>query len=154
MAYAAVIDIPIPAIKLGICHGRRGICRIDYLSREVPDLTPQSALAEHAAAELTAYFDDPRRPFTADLELAGSPYQQRIWHTLTHIPPGVTVTYGRLAKQLGTGPRAVGGACRANPVPIIVPCHRVVSSTGPGGYGGEVQGRPMEIKQWLLQHER
>jgi len=154
MIYAAVIDVPIPDVKLGIRHGREGICCIDFLSRETPGLTPQSPMAERAAAELTAYFDDPRRPFTVDLELAGSLFQQRVWHTLSLLPAGMTVTYGRLARQLGTGARAVGAACRANPVPVIVPCHRVVSSTGLGGYGGEVVGRHLEIKQWLLQHER
>ena len=154
MSYAAVIDTPIPGVKLGIRHGREGVSCIDFLSRETPALTPQTPLAELAAVELTAYFDDPRRPFMVHLELAGSPYLRRVWHTLSLLPAGMTVTYGRLAEQLGTGARAVGGACRANPVPIIVPCHRVVSSTGAGGYGGAVEGRHMEIKHWLLQHER
>lgn len=154
MTYAAVIDVPIPGIKLGIHHGCEGICRIDFLSRGTPALAARSPLAEQAVEELQAYFDDPRRRFTVTLEYTASPFQRRVWDTLTLLPPGETVTYGRLAQRLRTGARAVGAACRANPIPVIVPCHRVVSGTGLGGYSGRVDGRHMEIKQWLLQHER
>ena len=58
-----------------------------------------------------------------------------------------------LAKWLKSGPRAVGNACRANPIPIIIPCHRVVAQNHIGGYSGETQGRKLDIKKWLLQHE-
>ena len=68
---------------------------------------------------------------------AGSEFQRRVWQVMIDIPPGETVTYGDVARQLGSAPRAVGGACGANPIPILTPCHRVVGSNGGlGGYSG------------------
>ena len=63
-------------------------------------------------------------------------------------------TYGELAKLLNSSARAVGGACRANPISLVIPCHRVVASNGLGGYGGATAGKRLAIKQWLLEHER
>ncbi|MCP4042152.1 MAG: MGMT family protein, partial [Gammaproteobacteria bacterium] len=83
----------------------------------------------------------------------GTDHQLRVWNALGEIPPGETMTYGELARHLGSGPRAVGNACRSNPVPIVVPCHRVVSATGLGGFMGDTAGEPMAIKSWLLRHE-
>jgi len=87
------------------------------------------------------------------IELQGTPFQRRVWKALREIPPGRTITYSELARQLGTGARAVGGACRANPCPIVVPCHRVVAVNGLGGFSGDTSGRKLEIKRWLLRHE-
>ena len=83
----------------------------------------------------------------------GTAFQQRVWARLLRIPAGTTVSYGELARELGTGARAVGGACRANPVPLVVPCHRVVATHGLGGYSGEHAGGWLEKKRWLLAHE-
>jgi methylated-DNA-[protein]-cysteine S-methyltransferase len=105
------------------------------------------------AAELTAYFADPGHRFELPIELAGTPFQRRVWQALRAIPPGRTRTYGDLAAELGTSPRAVGGACRANPCPIVVPCHRVVGATGLGGFAGDRSGRKLDVKRWLLRHE-
>jgi methylated-DNA-[protein]-cysteine S-methyltransferase len=69
------------------------------------------------------------------------------------IPPGEVRTYGALARKLRSSARAVGNACRANPVPMVVPCHRVVGATGLGGYMGAFTGDPLAIKEWLLRHE-
>jgi O-6-methylguanine DNA methyltransferase len=101
---------------------------------------------------LTAYFEGR----TADasnipLDLRGAPFELRVWTALRAIPAGATSTYGAIAKQLGApgASRAVGAANGANPVGIIVPCHRVIGSTGTlTGYGGG-----LERKQWLLNHE-
>ena len=67
--------------------------------------------------------------------------------------PVFNLTYGEMAKKLDSSPRAVGNACRANPLPIIIPCHRVVSQSGIGGYGGHTEGEVLAIKEWLLHHE-
>lgn len=83
----------------------------------------------------------------------GTPFQQRVWSALGEIPVGEVVTYGELARQLGSGARAVGSACRNNPTPLIIPCHRVVSRKGIGGFSGETAGDMLGIKRWLLQHE-
>lgn len=106
----------------------------------------------HAAAkELRAYVAGKRRDFTVpvDLELA-TPFARRVLTKLCDVPFGGLTTYGALAKGVGRpkGARAVGGAVGSNPVPVVVPCHRVVASTGLGGFGG---GLPM--KRWLLRLE-
>jgi methylated-DNA-[protein]-cysteine S-methyltransferase len=85
--------------------------------------------------------------------VAGTPFQRRVWEAMRAIPPGRTRTYGDLAAELGTSPRAIGGACRANPCPIVVPCHRVVGATGLGGFAGDTSGHKVEVKRWLLRHE-
>src|SRR5690606_34952864 len=82
---------------------------------------------------------------------AGTPFQRRIWELLRHIPAGTTVSYGELAKRIGspTASRAVGMANGANPIPIVVPCHRVIGANGKlTGFGGG-----MDRKRWLLSHE-
>ena len=90
----------------------------------------------------------------------GTEFQQKVWQALLEIPVGETQTYGFLANKLNTSARAVGNACRQNHFPVIVPCHRVVSASGIGGYAGDTllnqQGQIhyMQIKQWLLSHEK
>jgi len=105
------------------------------------------------AEQLTEYFEHGRTTFDVPLHLAGTPFQQRVWTALQTIPYGETTTYGELARDLGLVPgasRAVGLANGKNPVSIIVPCHRVVGSTGNlTGYGGG-----LHRKQALLDHER
>ncbi len=105
-------------------------------------------------SELNRYFENPNFDFTVKLSLAGTPFQCQVWQALQKIPLGETRTYGQLARLLHTSPRAIGNACRRNPVPIIVPCHRVVAQHGRGGFAGETQGAMMAIKNWLLQHEK
>ena len=84
----------------------------------------------------------------------GTPFQRRVWQYLQSIPMGTTQSYGHVAKALNSSARAVGNACRANPFLLVVPCHRVVKSTGIGGFGGKVDGEAIAIKQWLLAHEK
>jgi len=83
----------------------------------------------------------------------GTPFQQRVWQALSNIPLGQTRTYGELAKKLRTSARAIGMACRTNPIALIVPCHRVVAANDLGGFGGRRDGKPLRVKQWLLAHE-
>ncbi|MGD2138309.1 MAG: methylated-DNA--[protein]-cysteine S-methyltransferase, partial [Gammaproteobacteria bacterium] len=103
--------------------------------------------------ELQAWFRDPHAAFSVPLESAATPFQQGVRTALQQIPAGQTRTYGELAARLGSGARAVGNACRHNPFPILVPCHRVVSATGMGGYAGSTEGAELARKRWLLQHE-
>lgn len=84
---------------------------------------------------------------------SGTEFQRRVWSELQKIPLGETRSYGQIAKILKSSPRAVGNACRNNPLLIIIPCHRVVSATGIGGFSGEKQGEKINIKRWLLAHE-
>jgi methylated-DNA-[protein]-cysteine S-methyltransferase len=102
---------------------------------------------------IQAYLEDPSFRFCFEPLLEGTAFQQRVWHELLQIPLGHTLTYGQLARQLGSSPRAIGNACRANPCPLVVPCHRVVGKTGLGGFAGKNSGPKLQIKRWLLMHE-
>jgi methylated-DNA-[protein]-cysteine S-methyltransferase len=95
------------------------------------------------ATQLEEYFAGERTGFTVPMELDGTPFQKDVWAELTRIPYGETISYGELARRVGrpSAPRAVGQANGRNPIPVIVPCHRVLASTGIGGYGG---GLPMK----------
>ena len=108
---------------------------------------------EGVAVQLQRYFGNPLQSFDCRLALVGTPFQRRVWRALLAIPVGQTRCYGDLAGELGSSPRAVAAACRANPYPVIVPCHRVVAKSGLGGYCGEVSGPMSAIKHWLLGHE-
>jgi methylated-DNA-[protein]-cysteine S-methyltransferase len=105
-----------------------------------------------AADQLQDYFDGQRVRFDLPLAPFGSPFRQRVWAALRAIPPGETRGYGDLARELGTAARAIGGANGANPIPIIIPCHRVVGAGGAlGGYSG---GEGPQTKRFLLELER
>lgn len=101
--------------------------------------------------ELTAYFEGELHEFTVPLDLRGTPFQKLVWEQLLKIPFGETMTYGDIARNLNNEKayRAVGHANSQNPVAVIVPCHRVVSRGGLGGYAGGI-----EVKEWLLGFER
>jgi methylated-DNA-[protein]-cysteine S-methyltransferase len=115
-----------------------------------PEPAP-TALLREAVAQLDAYFDGRLTRFELPLRLTGSPFQRAVWALMGDIPYGVTRTYGDLARTLDNAPRAVGGACGRNPVPIIVPCHRVLGAGGRmTGYSG---GAGVETKQALLRLE-
>ena len=88
-----------------------------------------------------------------DLKLEVTPFQKKVLNQLVLIPYGETKTYGEIAIKLKTSPRAVGNACRRNPIPIVIPCHRVVASKGLGGYSGATEGETHYIKRYLLRLE-
>jgi len=109
--------------------------------------------AKNILLQLKNYFSSAISFNAISLAPQGTSFQQSVWHELSKIPVGETRTYGEIAHKLNTSARAVGNACRRNPIQIIVPCHRVVSAKGLGGYAGETQGRQLDIKRWLLNHE-
>ena len=149
--YDAVIAAPFGRLGIRTRDGR--LAEIDFLSARARLRAPQDAFTRRVCRALRAYFADPRRPLRLPLALAGSAHQQRVWRALTRIPPGEVRSYGELARRLGSSARAIGGACRRNPIPIVVPCHRVAAASGPGGFMGRVSGTPLAIKRWLLAHE-
>jgi methylated-DNA-[protein]-cysteine S-methyltransferase len=109
------------------------------------------SLLDRIEAQLNEYFAGSRTTFDLPLEPSGTDFQLSVWELLRKIPYGVTTSYGALARRLGDpkASRAVGAANGANPIPIIVPCHRVVGSKGDlTGFGGGI-----ERKRWLLEHE-
>ena len=110
-------------------------------------------LAAEVTEQLAEYFHDGNFQFHLPLSIQGTDFQKKVWKIMTRIPPGKVMTYGAVAKKLSSSPRAVGNACRANPLPVIIPCHRIVSQAGLGGYGGQTEGERLKVKSWLLQHE-
>lgn len=116
--------------------------------------TPAKGPARQAANWIQGYFEDPFREPDVPLAAAATPFQRRVRIALLAIPPGEARTYGDLARELGTSARAVGGACRANSCPILVPCHRVVAAGGGlGGFSGHRNGVWLGIKRYLLARE-
>ena len=109
-----------------------------------------SALLVEAGRQLHEYFAGRRQTFDLPLSPAGSPFHQDVWRLMRKIPFGLTSTYGELAQQLGCAAQPVGGACAANPIAILIPCHRVVAAAGLGGFSG---GSGVESKRFLLRHE-
>ncbi len=110
-------------------------------------------LAERIMRQLQRYLDTGMWPQNLPLNPRGTVFQHRVWSALLEIPVGQTKTYGELARKLGTSPRAIGGACRANPIPLLIPCHRIVAAGSDGGFAGHGSGYWMDIKRWLLQLE-
>jgi methylated-DNA-[protein]-cysteine S-methyltransferase len=97
-----------------------------------------TALLRRAKTQVDKYFDGKKFEFDLPLNPAGTAFQKRVWRAMSKIPYGQTKTYGDLAKALSSAARAVGGACGANHIPIIIPCHRVLGAAGNlGGYSGD-----------------
>jgi methylated-DNA-[protein]-cysteine S-methyltransferase len=143
-----------PFATLGIRTSGGAVTGIEYLPSAERAQAPVNAIAERACRQLERYLADPQFRFTLPLVPAGSPFRRRVWDALSAIPVGESRTYGELARRLHTAPRAIGGACGANPIALVIPCHRVVGSQGSlGGFMGVTDGNPIAIKRWLLHHE-
>lgn len=150
-AYSAVL--PAPTFCLGVLSTEDEIAEIVYLE-PCAEIKPQALLAREAVRQLRAYLKDPRFEFSLPLQPAGTAFQRRVWAAISAIPAGATRTYGELAQAIGSGPRAVGNACGANPFPLVIPCHRVVAANqGLGGFARNRGGFLLDVKRWLLAHE-
>ena len=116
---------------------------------------PKSKLAHRAYNQLMRYFDKPHNRFTIPLILPErTVFRRRVWKAISAIKIGRTASYKQIALKLNTHPRAIGGACAANPIPIIIPCHRVLAQSGKlCGYTGADGKHDLSIKEWLLKHE-
>ena len=114
---------------------------------------PDKPTARGALRAVCTYLGSGDTAALPPIALSGTDFQLRVWHLLRKIPRGRTRTYGDIANELSSSARAVGGACRANPVVIIVPCHRVVSAHGVGGFAGHATGSWPDLKKRLLASE-
>lgn len=150
--YDAILSAPI--CRLGACFTGSALTRLDFLPPDASVSIQLDARARQLAHELDTYWQDPAHPIDVLFAPQGTPFQLRVWHALMAIPAGQPTTYGALAKRLGTAARAVGQACASNPLPILIPCHRVVAANGPGGFMHASSGAPLDVKTWLLAHER
>jgi methylated-DNA-[protein]-cysteine S-methyltransferase len=162
-SWSAIIATPLPLPRLGILCDRSHIVRIRFLPATVPLMpdaihAPEADLIRRLTAALSDYFSNARADtFDLPTAAAGSAFQHRVWEEISAIPSGETRSYGSLARALKTSARAIGGACRANPLPLLVPCHRVIAADGGnGGFLGQParQGMSATVKEWLLRHER
>jgi methylated-DNA-[protein]-cysteine S-methyltransferase len=127
---------------------------VQYLPLNTASEPARDPLAREVCSQIRAYLKDPSHRFNVPYALEGTAFQERVWREIARIPSRETRSYGDLARALKSAPRAVGGACGSNPVPLIVPCHRVVSAAG--GIGGFMHSRSdfaLGIKSWLLHHE-
>ena len=149
--FDAVIASPVG--RLGIQMQGKALSRLVFLSARHSLIEADSEQANDVLCALMAYFDNPGQTLEVAVQLSGTPFQHRVWQALRSIPAGKIMAYGALAAHLRSGARAVGNACRSNPVPIVVPCHRVVAGNGLGGFAGDSRGRLVSVKRWLLEHE-
>jgi methylated-DNA-[protein]-cysteine S-methyltransferase len=104
---------------------------------DIPDMNPDHPVLVEACQQLNDYFDGKRSDFDLPLAPEGTHFQKEVWRLMCEIPAGQTRTYGSLAKELGSAAQPVGTACGANPIPIIIPCHRIVAQDGLGGFSGD-----------------
>lgn len=131
------------------------LSRIVYLDKTEKAIFPKNQLAHQVIEQIEAYLQNPNSIFDLPLKPKGTIFQERVWEVIRQIPLGDVLTYGSVAKKIQSAPRAVGGACGANPYPLIVPCHRVVGVNSIGGFAGEDrEGYHRQIKTWLLHHEK
>ncbi len=150
--YHARLATPFAVLGIRTTGARLG--EIVYLPAGAATLAPQNRLAETTCRQIERYLDDAEFRFDLPYEFDGTAFRQRVWRAIVEIPCGQTLTYGDVARKLRSAPRAVGGACGANRIPLVIPCHRVVARSGIGGFMHARGGEPIAIKQWLLKHER
>lgn len=146
-----------PFATLGIAVSGDCVSGIRFLAPSTPaKAPPRGSLAYLACLQLQAYLEDPAYRFDLPLRLSGTRHRLDVWDAMCRIPAGKVRTYGDVARELGSSARAVGGACGANPIPVVVPCHRIVAAGNSlGGFmGAREPGFELGIKRWLLEHER
>jgi len=145
--------LPAPFAVLGIRTAGESLTGIDYLPKGVATLAPVNRFAGRVCRQIERYLDDPEYCFDLPFDYRGTAFQCRVWREIHAIPSGMTLTYLDVARRIGSAPRPVGGACGANRLPLVIPCHRVLASGGIGGFMHTRRGPGIEVKRWLLRHE-
>lgn len=154
MADLFSFSMALPFGAVEITSNEHELLRLDFLSQPLAQQKPAHPLLREAEQQLLAYCSNPKFEFTLPWRLEGTVHQQKVWQQIATIRSGHTLRYLDIAQQIQSSPRAVGGACGRNPLPIIVPCHRVVAAQGLGGFNANRNGLDwMPIKRWLLRHE-
>ncbi len=140
------LTVQTPTGPLTLTEQDSALTRVTW-GGQARDDTP---LLRRAAAQIIEYFQGTRQAFDLPLHVTGSDTQARICAAIAAIPFGETRTYGALSRALDLPAQAVGRGCGGNPLPVVIPCHRVLGATGLGGFSG---GTGVETKVWLLKHE-
>ncbi len=138
------LSLESPVGRLTLVEDDGQLVAVDWGGKSAGETT---VLLVEAKRQLLAYFAGKLKTFRLPLAPAGSPFERRVWELMCDIPYGETRAYGDLAHDLAAVPRAVGRACGTNPIPVIIPCHRVLSAQGMGGYSGR---GGIETKRQLL----
>ena len=153
LPFDAVLPAPFGAMGVRVAGDR--LAHLEFLppgTRTQPSPLP---LVQKVARELEAYYADPGHVFDLPLLPVGTPFRQRVWNALLAIPAGETRSYGDIARALKSAPRAVGQAVGDNPLPVVIPCHRIIAADGSlGGFMHRREGYSQDTKRWLLAHER
>lgn len=152
--YYWYMDSPVGKLLL---EGGGGRLHFIHFDKTPPPVTDSRSIKsekpfKEAIGQLSAYFSGKLKTFSLDLHLVGTPFQLKVWQALREIPYGYTASYGEIARNVGSpkASRAVGGANHRNPLPIVIPCHRVIGANGRlVGFGGG-----LDVKQALLNLER
>ena len=154
MARSALVT---PVGRIVVVAGPDSVRRVSWSTADVPAQVPGSGgVLGRALGQLSEYFAGTRQDFDVPVDLASlEPATRQVLLALQEVPYGRAVTYGELAALSGTGlpARAIGSMMGANPVPILIGCHRVLAGDGLGGYSGGPPGQGLETKRWLLEHE-
>lgn len=144
-----------PFATLGISTDGAHVTGIRFLAPSHAAHAPRrDSIAHLACVQIQAYLDNPGFAFDLPLRLSGTRHRLEVWEAMQRIPAGEVRTYGEIAREVRSSARAVGGACGANPIPLVVPCHRIVAAGGLGGFmGARDDGFELSVKRWLLGHE-
>jgi methylated-DNA-[protein]-cysteine S-methyltransferase len=155
LPFDAILPLPFGGIGVRVADGL--VTELTYTPPSMLPIVPKTAVARDLAAQVKAYLKSPAHVFNVPLAARGSEHQGKVWRAISAIPAGSVLTYGDVAKQIRSAPRAVGQACGANWFPLVIPCHRVVAAGGIGGFARAVDGASdgfhMGVKRWLLAHE-
>lgn len=148
--FDAVIAAPFGAVAISAQDDF--LVRIELLAEAQAEQTSSDPFVLDVIKQIEQYFIAPNFVFDVPYAVKGTPFQKRVWRSIASIPSGQTWSYGELAANVASGPRAVANVCGANQVPLVIPCHRVVAKAGLGGF---MQGKEngLRVKQWLLAHE-
>jgi len=151
--FSAIVAAPFGAV--GIRTEAGSVRELMYLPPHFAEKDALDAAADLAVRQVTQYFADADFVFSLPLMPAGSDYQRRVWAAISAIARGTVRTYGQVAREIGSAPRAVGQACGANWFPLVIPCHRVTAAGGLGGFANhdDENGFHLSVKRWLLRHE-
>lgn len=151
--FSAIVEAPFGSV--GIRTDDRQLRELVYLPSHFEKKAPADALSKEAARQLRQYFTQSNFRFDLPLAEVGTAFQQKVWGVISSIPHGEVLTYGQVARMIGSAPRAVGQACGANWFPLVIPCHRVTATGGLGGFSNQADenGFHIGVKRWLLAHE-
>ena len=142
-----------PFAVIGVRTEGDAVAELVFLPGSVKPSPPKNKLSELAVKQIQRYVADPDFCFDLPMHEVGTAFQRKVWKAIAGIPRGRVCTYGEIARQLRTAPRAIGQACGANWYPLVIPCHRVTASGGLGGFAHQDEGDMLGIKRWLLVHE-